>query len=717
MKTDSSSLVRALQDNGTSSFLSGREPTALRRLNSRKGWALLAFILLLQWMLFLEFIRREILWSYPTAFDQGVYLSSAYDSYERFLAKGPLEGLWHVITIHRPTGVMLDTQAAVLFLFLGPSRHSALTLNFLYFAAFQLVLAYTLFWLTGRFAFAFIAIGLLLSVSSPFYVTGGLADFRMDLIASCLYGIFLCMVVRSNVFQSRAWSLVAAFTAMLLVLFRFLSFVYFAGIFLVLLVFLLLRQRRQRAVSEAYEQTSSQIRNLLFSAAVLLMAVAPAFWHNRDAIRQYYVVGTTSAPEAAIYAKLFSSPGVWEALVFYPRSVLRDHAGLMFLILSGLILTFAVVAGRSRSTNGRAPGMPIGFDLSGAYCVAVAALACPTLILTILVSRSPVIGGNLVSPLLMIVVLTVVSRMASQEIDRPGASQLLSTIAGLILLVGLLLRIDLCGRRPHYIPSRADTEQIFALYDTMADYCRKAAWVRPVVSVDLIADYLSFPTIEAAIYERHRLSLDVQGALGASMLAVSVPEAIVYIRGSDFVVMTTSGHIGPSPFPFDQTVASLRPALIDEANKQLVALRQFRIFGRGVTLYARHVLRLEGDSGGWITSEGVTLYASGAAVRTRPRVELLGQFYPQYLKRLPGVTGRLIIPGSTETRSVSASLFSSSADAYQINLDLDSTDLPIDTLVEIRLTFDTYFVPKALGINEDMRELVIRTPTTVRFAN
>src|SRR5690348_2934326 len=114
----------------------------------------------------------------------------------------------------------------------GASRLSALSLNFIYWAAFQLVLVATLRWLTGRWSATFMGWGLLLTTITPFFETGGsLFDFRLDFIAFCLFGIFLCVVIRSGVFADWRWSALAGLAAAVLGTFRFITLAYLLGIF------------------------------------------------------------------------------------------------------------------------------------------------------------------------------------------------------------------------------------------------------------------------------------------------------------------------------------------------------------------------------------------------------------------------------------------------------------------------------------------------------
>src|SRR5262249_15143982 len=152
----------------------------------------------------------------PRYCDQAAYLSFSYQTHEALLDRGLGKGLGIGLGMPSPNGLLLHVQAAVLYLFFGASRLTALGLNFAYFAAFQVVLCATAYWLTRRWGVALFALGLLLAARSPHYLAGGLADFRIDSVAFSLYGILLCVVVRSGGFTAWPWALAAGATAGLL---------------------------------------------------------------------------------------------------------------------------------------------------------------------------------------------------------------------------------------------------------------------------------------------------------------------------------------------------------------------------------------------------------------------------------------------------------------------------------------------------------------------
>lgn len=202
------------------------------------GWFALALLLALQWALFVQFVNRELLWAYPGSYDQAVYLSQTYETFDQIVKDGLLGGLRHGLMMKLPQGKMMHLQAALVLLLAGPNRLAALSINFFYLAALECLLAYTLVWLTKRWSVAFLGVGLLLATRSRFALAGGMVDFRLDHIAFCLFGIFVCLAVRSGVFASLRWSIAAAFAAGLLILFRFQSALTMGAALAVLIVLL-----------------------------------------------------------------------------------------------------------------------------------------------------------------------------------------------------------------------------------------------------------------------------------------------------------------------------------------------------------------------------------------------------------------------------------------------------------------------------------------------
>jgi hypothetical protein len=52
---------------------------------------------------------------------------------------------------------------------------------------------------------------------------------------------------------------------------------------------------------------------------------------------------------------------------------------------------------------------------------------------------------------------------------------------------------------------------------------------------------------------------------------------------------------------------------------------------------------------------------------------------------------------------------------YEIRIDTSAVELPPFDPVRFQLTFDTFFLPKEIGINDDTRKLVVPAPTFVQL--
>jgi hypothetical protein len=189
------------------------------------SYVLLLAIILIEYAFFQNFVLAEISPFFPDTYDQAVYLLRAYELYESLvkesgaLAKSFLL-LKEIIAPNHPQGKLLPILANLLFLTDGPSRLNALLVNFALFAALQTAMFYTIKRISGRYSIAFMALATLLSITFPFSAVGNIYDFRMDFAAFATYGIFASVVVCSNAFLSRRWSLAVMITAAFMLLLR-----------------------------------------------------------------------------------------------------------------------------------------------------------------------------------------------------------------------------------------------------------------------------------------------------------------------------------------------------------------------------------------------------------------------------------------------------------------------------------------------------------------
>ena len=118
----------------------------------------LTLLLLVQFALFWQFAKREIVWAYPADFDQSSYLSMDYTLYRNVLQDGLFPALGRYLRQPHPTGIMLPLQDCAIEFLAGPGRLPNLLLNFGYFVLLEIVFFVTARWLAGRTAFGWIGL-------------------------------------------------------------------------------------------------------------------------------------------------------------------------------------------------------------------------------------------------------------------------------------------------------------------------------------------------------------------------------------------------------------------------------------------------------------------------------------------------------------------------------------------------------------------------------
>jgi hypothetical protein len=545
------------------------------------AWVAIALAIVFQYGLFRQYALREVVWAYPAAHDQTFYLSISYDAYEHILNEGLIAGLRYGVDLPA-IGLLLHLQASLLYFVLGPERLSALTVNFLYFALLQVVLAWTLHWLTRRWSVVCIGLGLLLSSLTPFFRVGGLMDFRMDFAAMCVFGILLCVVIRSRLFASPRWSLLVGAIAAYLIVLRFLTAVYLTGIAGLFVVFLLARLCWLRGDAAPFRLEWRRLLHIGLASLVVATAVLPIIYWRFDVLRRYYVEGHLTGEEKHIRALMDG-----HELLYYPRSLLQDHAGSSFVKLAALaLLTAALLALYVRARRlPRTAAEParMGFRTLSLVLLALM-LIVPTVVLTIDMHRSPVVAEIMLVPLLWLVLLALTSLVGLPRGERrPLFDYSLSALAGVALLSAGITQLCQYGRHGELTRDRANMDQVLALHDLLGEAVRQRGIHHAVVATTSNADYLTFEATETLVYERHGFYCKFESPL-RKLAAVSQDEALACLRGSRFVLLTRPEQ---GRTPFDKAMISLSPWLRDYCEKNLTHLKTFRIFDSDIAVYVR----------------------------------------------------------------------------------------------------------------------------------
>jgi len=304
---------------------------------------ILSLLFALELLLFCTVYNREVAWYPPSYFDQAGYLASTYGLQEQALTHG-LGKLWKALgSTQNPTGVALPIDGAIFGIILGGGRLPQLCVNLVLFFALQAVA----FW-TGKTVWktrlhGYLLVGLILSQGTAWTQPGGLFDFRIDFAAYCLYGIWVCAILCSNVFAERR-SISAGLIGAILVLHRFLTIIYLIGVLAGLAAICVLPAFWNREKPGPHEHTLVRLKNIGLSSLALILVAGPLLLANAHAIWNYYGVGHLLSEEKFLRANEVGAHGLLGHLLFYPQSIGQDHLGPLFFWAAAIPLGAALIA-------------------------------------------------------------------------------------------------------------------------------------------------------------------------------------------------------------------------------------------------------------------------------------------------------------------------------------------------------------------------------------
>ena len=549
-------------------------------------WLLFATLLAVQFALFRQYALREITWAYPQNFDQAVFLDRSYETYDRMIHQGLLAGLLHGAGFRGgapvPNGALIHLQAAILFRVLGPGRLTGLELNFFYFALFQFVLVQTVRYLGGSWAKAFISLALLLTAGTILQDTGGIMDFRIDFITFCLFGIFICLVLRAGIFASLGWSLAAALAASYTIAFRFITLAYFPPIFLLMFAIIAWGAMRHRAQANRKADAVRRLRNLLAAGILAGIVIAPVLIHHWSAIDNYYLRLHAAGQQRYIRARMFNVADVGGALTFYPHSVARHHAGYVFLGFAAILVILGAAMGR-KSAISTEPSTP-RYASGPAFGFVLACLLIPLAALTCDVDKNAAVGSILVGPLLWLAVLGAL-RVRIPPDDKLRVRSAIG-MAGASMAVAIMMQCIFYRRHSDFTRHRPEVTSVLDLYERIGALSHAHRSESPAVANDSFADYLFPPAINVMTYERHGYLLHARETLATDVVAKSPGQILASLEKCDFALITrrlTPKRIGS---PFDQSIEWASAQSNAYCKKNLVRVEEIRVMERDVTLFA-----------------------------------------------------------------------------------------------------------------------------------
>jgi hypothetical protein len=673
---------------------------------------ILLMVIALEALLYNSFYTREVAWYPPDNFDQASYLLETYRLQEGVLTRG-LGQVWKALwSSGHAGGVLFPIEGALAGIIMGGTRFPQLCVLFLGFCGLQVAAFTTARAVWERRVYGYISLGLILSqITLWFQVGGGLFDFRMDFLAYCLYGVWACMVIRSQLFLHRYWSLGSALIGAFLVLNRFVTVTYLLGVsagFALVCGIIVIFWRKEADLA-------SRMRRRLFHlglfAGVLIVVTAPILIHNWRAIHGYYVVGHGAGEERYVRAALVGIYDLQGHLSYYPNSIIQDHLGRIFLWASAIAIAGGLTTrllGRNLREN---PATRRDETFLLQIIFLVGAILGPLVVLTADISKSAVVGGIVGVPVALLVV-TVAAAVAPRPSQREPllVRRLLGACAVSVFALGLYNQLSQASRHWPAYAQRDDLRQLDELDKSLVDLASKYGWSHPGISYDAITGWLNAgpPTISA--FEQSRNLIEFQPMIGNGVLGVDRAQAMSLLKQSDFLILTTLPKVGV--YPFYRHIAEYWDDLKAWADENMIVARIAPFSSFTATLYIRPTARISGIWGGWITSHGLSLEAAKTALERFPIIRLTGSAAYSRLPKIPTVDATIDADMISQTAPTSFQLVGSD---YEIVIDTSSLRFPPADHIYIRLNFDSFFVSNTKETGNERRDLVVKAPVLVQL--
>lgn len=306
--------------------------------HNRYGFLVLFIVFLIEYLLFRNCSYRMVIGKVPRNSDQITYMQCAYELYNAIVHRS-----WNIFfdLINERIYTSGIPLIGVLSLFLfGNSYYSFLIINFAAFITAQITGSYAIYKITKKWAYVFVWAGIFAALESPFYWADGLLDFRPDFIALCLYTCWIAVYLIFLKFHESRYLKINAVFAGILIFCRMLTIFYIGGTLVIFEIFL-----------------------------------------------SYYWTHIDESDESVIRRMEQGVYTLWDNILFYPKSLIKDHLGYSVFIF--IVFCFVTAAGCYFS--GR-----ITVKLTELWIFTAISILLPLLILTLDEAKSPVVV-NIVS--------------------------------------------------------------------------------------------------------------------------------------------------------------------------------------------------------------------------------------------------------------------------------------------------------------------------------
>lgn len=692
-------------------------------------YAALLAIFAIELVVFFILMETRFAPFYPPNSDQTSYFMDTYELIDRTKISGLGTLAKEIISPGHAAGVLFTIQGAIMGLVFGATRTIIASVNLIYFIALQGFLFFTVRRKTREPAIAWMAVSFLLICGTIFIQPGGLFDYRIDFSALCLYGIWCCLIIDSqSLLRTKRWVIVVGVA---LVLLRFFTVSYIGAVLGGLLIYTLIHWWRSTA-SPKRAIAAKRAKNIFVTGISIAALTFPALFFARDAIYNYYIVGHFLSNERYIRATEMGITGHFSNLIFYPHSIEYSHlthvAILLILLVSLITFVFGVLREKALLDSAVAHMCRLHNEFFAlGLCIAI-----PLIALTTDVAKSPVVGGIVLVPILLLIVLLLwtiwpaawrttpeghtdafdsTSRFKRFGSDAISTRVTGSSVAAFAFTIAAIVFLGRAGHTKIDLPRR-DLTQITEMNERIATYIVNNGISNPTISFDRPVDYLNQGTVRLFEYENEGKLLALDPRFGHGTYGIFATPHDVAMRlwaDSDINILTDPIKLRNKAYPISTKIPEYWNEMRTWAIDNRVLIYSTEIWGVPYEMYAEAPVGIAGiQADNWITSDGIMLDVTPDNLARWPYILLTGIANYAALKGVPSVKAELLHADGSKNELPAK--FQRNGERYTILIDCRNAKVS-NGKVDIRLTFDRYFVAGPA----DSRKLVISAPQRRRM--
>jgi Ca2+/Na+ antiporter len=210
----------------------------------------------------------------------------------------------------------------------------------------------------------------------------------------------------------------------------------------------------------------------------------------------------------------------------------------------------------------------------------------PVIVLMLDTTKTPIVGGIVVMPLLWLVMLIFVWLDNKRKIITPTLDWLFYLTAIVIFVFGLC-EMTHSWNKASSVADRQQLAAISKMYVDIGDYATKHGQKNIYLSIDGIRDCVNSGSLTAIYFEQKHVLLNVTTLLAGSIFAISKEAALSDLYKSNVIVLDVSNNRPKTGFPLNVSVATFWPVLQTYAKLHFDKLGDYPFKGSVFRVYVK----------------------------------------------------------------------------------------------------------------------------------